>query len=289
VVQAREKILVTLPVETQQTILQPGREISSSPERTFPEQIEAAEKTPDVNQRDDLMATAVLSATSDKESLAGVREAIEKITDSTIRGALLEWLYFRRAKDAANNKQFDEAERLASKVEGLVQRAFLHTAIAKELLNTTETQTHAREVLDEAIAEASKARPTISAARTLLTAANLYAKTDLSRSIAVLGDAVNCVNHLEAPDFSIGDQTLVKPIKRRSNPGRFILGFYMPGLDPENAFRELAKIDFNDALSQANAFTDKFQRAVTTLALADICLQQSQIQKKAKPPKRKNP
>ena len=88
VVQAREKILVSLPVETQKKFLPPGRnEVSSSPEKTFDEQIETAEKTPNVNQRDDLIATAVLSAASDKESLAGVVDAIEKITDSSIRAA----------------------------------------------------------------------------------------------------------------------------------------------------------------------------------------------------------
>ena len=116
-----------------------------------------------------------------------------------------------------------------SKVEGREQRAYLHTEIAKGLLNASETQTHAREVLDEAITEANKAGMTIFAARTLLTASNLYAKIDLSRSISVLGDAINCINHIEAPDFSVGDQTLVKAVKRRSNPGRFLIRFYMPG------------------------------------------------------------
>jgi tetratricopeptide (TPR) repeat protein len=283
VVQAREKILVSLPVETQKAFLQPGRnEVSGSPEKTFDEQIETAEQTPNVNNRDDLIASAVLGAGSDQESLAGVVDAIDKITDSSIRSALLELLYFRRAKDAANGKRFDEAERLASKVEGREQRAFLHTEIAKALLNSSETQTHAREVLEEAITEANKAGTTIFVARTLLTASNLYAKIDLSRSISVLGDAINCINHIEAPDFSVGDQTLVKEIKRKSNAGRFLIRFYMPGLDPENAFRAMAKIEFDDTLSQTTAFTDKFLRATTTLAVADVCLQQAQPKEKPK-------
>jgi hypothetical protein len=115
---------------------------------------------------------------------------------------------------------------------------------------------------------------TIFAARTLLTASNLYARIDLGRSISVLGEAINCINHIEVSDFSLGDQTLVKTVKRRSNAGRFVMGFPMPGLDPETAFREMAKIDFDDTLSQTSAITDKFQRAMTTLALADVCLQQ---------------
>jgi hypothetical protein len=100
-----------------------------------------------------------------------------------------------------------------------------------------------------------------------------------------LSDAINCINHIEAPDFSIGDQTLEKPIKRRSNPGRFLIRFYMPGLDPENAVREMAKIDFDNALSQTTTITDKFQRAITILAVADVCLQQAQQPPKEKPKK----
>lgn len=287
--QAREKILVSLPIETQKEFLRPGGDEVSSPRAiTFDEQIETAEKTPDVNMRDDLIATAVLYA-SDKESLEGVVDAINKITDLSIRTALLELLYFRRTKEAANGKRFDEAERLVSKVQGREQRAYLHTEIAKGLLNSSETQTHAREVLEEAITEANKAGMTIFAARTLLTASNLYAKIDLSRSISVLGDAINCINHIEAPDFSIDNQTLVKAVKRRSNRGTFPIRFYMPGLDPENAVREMAKIDFDNTLSQTSAFTDKFQRAMTTLALADVCLQQTQQLPKEKLKKRAKP
>lgn len=284
VIQAREKIFVSLPAEIQKKFVPPGRnEVSSSPTKTFDERIETAEKTPNVNQRDDLIAEAILSS-SVKEDLDGVMRAADKISDSNLRGTLVEWLYFSRAKDAATGKHFDEAERLASKVEGREQRAYLHTEIAKGLMNRSETLTHAREVLDEAVTEASKAGMTIYAARTLLTASNLYAKLDLNRSISLLGDAINCVNHLDAPDFSVGDQTLVKEIKRKSNPGgRFLIRFYMSGLDPENAFREMAKIDFDDALSQTSAFTDKFTRALTTLVLADVCLQQTQPQPKEKP------
>jgi hypothetical protein len=286
VTQAREKLLVSLPAETQKTLMQPGREISSSPEQTFDELIEAAEKTPNVNRRDDLIATAVLSEVTGKESLVKLVNAIEKINDSSIRSGLLELLYFTRARDAANGKQFDDARKLALKVTGLEQRAFLHTEIAKGLLSTSETHTEARELLDEAIIEANKAGMTIFAVRTLLTAATLYAKVDFGRSLSVLGDAINSINHIEAPDFSVGEPTLEKWIKRRSNPGRFSLRFFMPGLDPESAFRELAKIDFDNALSQTNAFTDKFQLAMTTLALADVCLQRAPPPRKEKPKKK---
>ena len=134
---------------------------------------------------------------------------------------------------------------------------------------------HAREVLDEAITEAKKAGVNIFAARTLLTASNLYAKIDLNLSISILGDAINCINRIESPDFS-GEPSLEKTPERRGKGGRYqgeyLLWFYMPGLDPESAFREMAKIDFDNAFSLSSTLTDKFQRAMSTLALTEVCL-----------------
>ena len=283
--QAREKILVSLSVEQQKLLLQPGQQISSKPDPAFDEQIESALKVPDPDERDGLIATAVFG--SEKENLANVMQAIDKISDSTLRAHLTEWLYFHRASAALKDKQFDQAETLTAKVEGHEQRAFLLTEIARGLLNTKDTQTHAQELLDTALTEAKKAGVNIFAARSLLTAAHLYAKIDLSRSIAILQDAINCINRIESPDFAGDDQALEQKPERRGRGGQYggeyLLRFYMPGLDPESAFREMAKIDFDTSLSQSSALTDKFQRAMSTLALADVCLQaQQQPQEKRK-------
>ena len=48
---------MSLPVETQNTLLKPGRELSSAVRTSFAEFLETAEKTPNVNRRDDLIAT----------------------------------------------------------------------------------------------------------------------------------------------------------------------------------------------------------------------------------------
>jgi hypothetical protein len=39
----------------------------------------------------------------------------------------------------------------------------------------------------------------------------------------------------------------------------------MPGLNPESAFREMAKMDFDTSLSDASGLNDKFQRAMSLL------------------------
>lgn len=267
--QVRDKLFVSLSVETQKLFQQTGSEISTPKDPTFAEQIELAKDELDVDEHDHLIATAVLG--SEKEKSADVMVAIDEITDPKLRAHLLEWFYFHRATTAINAKQFDEAERLTAKVEGLEQRAYLHIQISKGLMDST----HAREVLDEAITEAKKAGVNIFAARTLLTAANLYAKIDLNRSISILADAISCINRIENPDFG-GEPTLENTPERRGKGGRYRgkyrLRFYMPGADPESAFREMAKIDFDNAFSLSSTVTDKLQRAMSTLALAEVCL-----------------
>jgi hypothetical protein len=280
--QERWNIFASLSQETQRIFSEPNRTPDSSPTKTFDEQLEAAQNEANINRRDELTVTAILNSPQ-TESLDSVRRAIDKVSDSNVRGELLDWLYFSRAQSAIKGKRFDEAERLASKVEELDQRAYLHSEIAKELLQSTATQTQAREVLDEAITEANKAPNTITTARILLTASYLYTKIDFSRSISVLRDAISCINHLESPDFS--RTILVKKIEGKNF--RRNVRFQTLGFDPENTFREMGKINFDDTLSLTHSFTDKSLRALTTLALTDICLQQAQQQEKAEKAKGK--
>jgi hypothetical protein len=273
--EAREKLLVSISVENQKLFLQPGREATVEPAKTFAELVEAAQKESDLYERDQQTASEILG--SRNANFADVVQAIDKINDAGLRAQLTEWFYFSRATAIVKEKQFDEAERLTAKVEGLEQRAFLHLEIAKGLLNRKDVR--AQDVLEVAITEAKKAGVTIFAARTLLTAATLYAKIDFNRSIEILADAINCINRIDAPDFVKDDQAVEKTPVRLGRGGQYegeyVFRFYMPGLDPESAFRELGKIDLDTALSQSTALKDKFQRAMSTLALADVCLQQT--------------
>jgi hypothetical protein len=280
--ETREKILVSISVDNQKLFLEPGREASvTPPNKSFAERIEEAQKEPDVYERDQLFASAVLG--SREEKVEDVVDVIDKVSDSDLRAQLTEWFYFVRAATVVQAKKVDEAERLASRVAGLEQRAFLHVEMGKALINRNDT-TRASEFLDLAITEAKKAGATIFAARSLLTAANLYMKIDLNRSIEILADAINFINRIEAPDFVSDDQAVEKTPVRMGRGGKYegeyLFLFYMPGMDPESAFREFGKIDFDTALSQSNALKDKFQRTMSTLALADVCLQQTKIQLK---------
>ncbi len=271
-IQTREKLLVSLPLETQGALRTPDNNASPAPSKTFEEQIEQAEKLSNVDKRYQFIVTAILSV-SKKEAPEVVLRAIDKIDDAQVRHLLKDWLHFGRALDAIKDKRMEEAETLTSKIGMLEPRAYLKTQIAKQLLNTTETQSHARELLEQAIAEVSKAPNTIAAIQTLFNASNLYLKTDLNRSLAVLITAIQIVNQVDELDVQTGDQTIVKEIRGRGF--RRLVRFYVPGLDPESALRELAKVEFDVALSQATALTDKSQRAMATLSVVEICVEKA--------------
>jgi hypothetical protein len=81
---------------------------------------------------------------------------------------------------------------------------------------------------------------------------------------------VKCNNRIESPDFS--RQFEMRKIEGK-NFGSYA-AFQTPGFKPENAFRELGKLDFDGALYQASNFSDKSLRSLTTLALVEPCVQQ---------------
>jgi hypothetical protein len=237
------------------------------PKRSFDEQVEAALKLANVDQRDQGLTFAVLNG-SKNETIEHVVSVIDKISDSNVRDALSNWFFFYRAQSLIDEKQLDEARKSASKVTELDQRAYLFARIAEKSIEESQDQTQAREMLNEIADAAAKAPKTIVSARSLLALAHLYAKIDVNRGIQELGNAVKTINAIESPDFA--NQMVMVKIEGKTF-GAF--GSYStPGFEPENAFREMGKIDFDGTLAHATTFADKPLRGLTTLAVIEPCL-----------------
>jgi hypothetical protein len=265
VARSRDKLFALLTPNTQRGV---NRLIASdnAPKKSFDELVEAAEKLTDVATRDRDLSFAVTSASKD-EPLEKVLSVIDKISDSGIRDSLTNWFYYFCAQNLITAKNLSEARKLASKVAELDQRAYLFTRIAEESLKVAEDQTEAREMLNEVADTISKAPKTIVSARALLALAYLYAKIDMNRGIEELGNAVRTINTLEAPDFS--RQFVMMKIEGKGF-GTYA-SYSTPGFNPENAFREMGKLDFDGTFAQATNFTDKSLRALTTLAVLEPC------------------
>lgn len=258
-----------------------GQTISEQmePVRSFNDQVELAEKNPNVDRRDQQLVFAVIGA-SGNEDLDLVLRVVDKISDSALRPQLLNWLYFSRTQNAIREKQLLQARKLAAKVDELDQRAYLYFQIAEESLKQDMDQAEAREMLEEVVDSTAKAPATMVTARTQLGVAYLYTRIDLNRAIAVLGDAVRIINRIEQPDFS--RQFVIRQINGKTF-GSYAT-FQTPGFNPENAFGELAKADFDGTLYQASNLTNKPLRARTTLALIEPCLKPPQRVKSTKKP-----
>lgn len=238
----------------------------NTPKRSFDEQVEAAEKLTDVGRRDQNLTFAVTGSSKD-EPVDKVLSVIDKISDSGVRNSLLNWFYYFRTQALIKEKNLSEARRLATKVTELDQRAYLFTRIAEESLKVAEDQTEAREMLNEVAVAITKAPKTIVSARALLALAHLYAKIDMNRGVEELGNAVRTINTLESPDFS--RQFVMMKIEGKTF-GSYA-AYQTPGFNPENAFREMGKLDFDGSLTQATNFSDKSLRALTTLAVLEPC------------------
>lgn len=264
---SKDKLFALLAPNAQRNV---NRVIESDnrPVKSFDEQVEAALKLSDVGKRDQGLTFAVTGSSKD-ESVDKVVSVIDKISESSIRDALLNWFYYFRSQSMIKEKNFAEARKFASKVGELDQRAYLYTRIAEESLKTTEDQTETREMLNEVANTISKAPKTIVSARALLALAHLYAKVDMNRGVEELGNAVRTINALESPDFS--RQFVMMKIEGKTF-GSYA-SYSTPGFNPENAFREMGKLDFDGSLAQATNFSDKSLRALTTLAVIEPCFE----------------
>jgi hypothetical protein len=265
--QARGTLFTQLPQNAQRRV---GGALSArnAPKKSFDEQVEAAEKNPNVERRDQQLVSAV-TFSSGLESLDRVLAVVDKISDPGVRQPLLNWLYFDRAQGAIKDKKLDEARKLAAKVEELDQRAHLYLSIAEESLKQNPDQTQAQDMLEEIVAAAAKAPATIVRVRVQLGVAHLYTKVDMNRAIALMGDAVKTINQVGQADFSV--QFVTRRIEGKSF-GTYA-SFNTPGFSPETAFQALGKLDFDGMLSQASNLTDKPLRSRITLALIKPCLQ----------------
>jgi hypothetical protein len=276
---ARGHLSAQLSPDLQRRVSQAANS-NNEPKLSFEEQVEAALKNPNVDVRDQQLASAI-TRNSESVPLDVVLSTIDKIADATLRQPLLNWFYFDRTQRNIKEQKLDEARRLAAKVEDLDQRAWLYSRIAEESIKLNADQTQAREVLDEVVDAAAKAPNTAVTARALLGVAYLYTKFDMSRAVAVMAEAVKRINQIEQPDFS--RQFVIRKIEGKSF-GTYA-SFVTPGFTPESAFREIAKVDFEGMLNQATNFSDKSLRALTTLAVVEQCLKDLAVTSKPKPGK----
>jgi hypothetical protein len=209
------------------------------------------------------------------ESLERLEDFAQKVEESRVHEQLLNWLYFISAQKAAHDGLLEDAARLARKVDQVDQRAYLFFEIAKVAEKKFGDKGRVREALDEAAKIALTAPNTQERARALLGVANLYAKLDQFRALEVMGDAVKTINRIEKPDFTLS------AVFQQIQGEKFAIfaSYPVSGFNLENAFRDLAAVDFQGALALARNFDSKHLRATTIIAIAAQCLEKPERKK----------
>ncbi len=239
---------------------------TSQPKKSFAESIEQAQQLPDPARREQQLALLVLR--SKDEPLQQVLDAVGQIEDTDLRENLFSWVYFERAQRMVT-EDWRQAQTFADKVRELDLRAYLFSKIAEQSIKHTKLDADGRLLLESVLTAAAKAPDTEIKARALLGIAYLYSQIDANRSIAVLNDAVKCINKIESPDFS--EDYIERKIKGKTFTSYAIL--HTPGFNPQNSFREIAKVDFDGAFVLATSLNQKYLRSMMTLVLAEQCLQ----------------
>ncbi|MFL6257397.1 MAG: hypothetical protein ACJ74T_20515 [Pyrinomonadaceae bacterium] len=245
-------------------------------ENAFDLALEKAESMP--ADRRDMYVSMALMHSSDAAPLEKVEAAAQKIEEVEVRKAVLGVLYFRRGHKAAYAGDFDEARRLAERVEALEARALLLLNIASESLKRSDDKQRAEELLSTVVEAARKAPDTEAKARALLGVAHLYARFDYLRGLAVMGEAVTVVNRLHEPDLA---RTSL-PITIQGRNFSSFAGWPMPTFTLESSFGELGARDFEATLGHAEQLGDKYLRATAVLALSAKCLEEAEKQEQPK-------
>jgi len=241
--------------------------LTDPPKRSLDETIESGDRSADAAQREAVIALAVLNA-AEIESLEKLEAAGLKIDDVELRKQIMSLTYFYRSQKLVKEKKLAEARKLAAKVEEPDQRAYLYAQIATESLKQTKNDTEVREMLEDVLDTVGKAPNSEVKVRAMLVVVHVYSAIDPNRAVALLGDVVKTINHMESIDLS--SDRISKRIEGKAF-GTYRL-LQTTGFSPETVFREMGKLDFDGTLYLASNLTDKTVRGMTSLSLADQCI-----------------
>jgi hypothetical protein len=265
--------LATAKSDVAARVTQPEQQLTAQtladpPKRSFDETIESADRLAGADDREGRIALAILKA-AETESLEKLDGAGMKIEDLELRKQVMSLTYVYRVQKLTKDKKLDEARRLAARVEEVDQRAYLYGQIATESIKQKKDDSEVREMLEDVLSLAAKAPNSEVKVRAMLVVVHLYSTIDPNRAVALLGRVVETINHLESVELS-GDRINVKVEGKAFG---WYGGLQTPGFSPEVVFREMGKLDFDGTLYLASNLSDKSVRGMTTLSIAEQCLQ----------------
>lgn len=231
-----------------QTLASLSEQRSSPPDGNNPDidsRIHRAEQEKNSATRNLLLRNLVLSLMrSDPEQAL---EVAQKIDDAEVRGQTEDDVYLVLMQQAFRGRSYEEARKLALKMNDHDSRARWLAEIASQVSSHSKDRAEATNLLSEAYSMAAKSDNTPGKLQALLLIANSFVRIDQERGFDILSDAVDTTNRLDAKAQS----------KPKYPPGPFIKVIsitMVDGKEVSTADRPtLNSIDFN----QISAFAER--------------------------------
>ena len=245
--------------------------------KSFAEKLEEVEKADVDKKLDDSKIFQLVRVAKTEENYKKAETWIDKMTDEITREGTLNFFYFERSKLATREKRFDDAGKYALKIAKIEHRAVLFFDIAEAKMKQPMTKLESLDTLLEVYQTATKAPDTVEKAQVLLGLAFMYEKVDHYNALNSLADAIKTANKLENPNLFTN--IVFQQIKGK----RFThsSGYSVPGFEVSETFYELSQKDFQNTLTYATNFSDKYIRTLAVLATVKDC------EKNGKPDKQK--
>jgi hypothetical protein len=235
--------------------------------KPFDERYKEVEQAETEGNLSDSLIFQLVDAAKTEDDFKRAEKWLNKIIDDAGRKAVADYFYFERSKLATKEKRFDDARKLALKVDKIEERAVLFFDIAEAKMQEPMTKLESLDTLLEVSQTALKAPDTVEKAQVLLGLAFMYEKVDHYNALNSLADAIKTANKLESPDLTTGFISREILLKNHS----FYTGYSVPGFDVSETFYELSKKDFQSALGHTTNFSDKYLRTLAVLATVKDC------------------
>lgn len=241
-------------------------ESSRDPIDTMQDRLDRARTS---DERDAIYADLAIAIAGKGDPRA--RELVDKIEDSDLRKRVRSYIDFQTVQSAINDKNADEAARIAKTGElTSLQRVWAFTQAARLLMASERSR--ALELLEEAGTEARRIGGSDpDRARALVAVATGLTQADRVRAWETISEAVKAANSAEG--FTGDDSRVGAQLQTRSMA--MVTSASAEDFNLFGAFRALARDDFLRSVETAKSFTGEAPRATATLAVARSVLEKT--------------
>ncbi|MGH9821954.1 MAG: hypothetical protein ACREDR_01645 [Blastocatellia bacterium] len=267
-----QQLWSAVPAGEQQKVasLRPAADWLNDRQSVFEEAVSRTEGESDSDWRDESLFNDVVGAPG-AVPIEKLEQLTSQISDAAVREQVRSWLYFTLARRMLKSADFTKAREQADRVEMLDRRACLYLEIANEKLKSETDKGRAKELLEDTVALALRGPDTMQEVLALTGVTRLYAKLDSIRATEIFGEVISSLNKVQ--DSDLGPAWIKDPVHARYLSGD--LTFRFEPVNLEGAVDSVLAIDFEQGLLMCGTLSDKYLRAVATVAAGTYCLKAS--------------